>query len=278
VNQGTAPATGLTLTTVEAGPLAVAPTGTCGVRLTRSGAPVPREGRTVQDYVVLDDGVGGSARCGPAPLAPVGSDVLTAPAGGPDAALVTDLPPGEVVRLSWSLGWPDVLDAIGGSPVLVQGGAVVGSAVSGTDGFSRRNPRTAVGHRADGTVLLVTVSGRGKDGSVGMTLRELAELFVRLGASDALNLDGGGSTTMVIGGELQNVPSDGLERAVSSALVLSGGALPVGAQGTEPDDPLRALPNGPADSEPEPLTGPEQRAVQEAQLSDPGSSGGLLGP
>jgi hypothetical protein len=122
------------------------------------------------------------------------------------------------------------------------------------------------------------VSGRGKDGSVGMTLRELAELFVRLGASDALNLDGGGSTTMVIGGELQNVPSDGLERAVSSALVLSGGALPVGAQGTEPDDPLRALPNGPADSEPEPLTGPEQRAVQEAQLSDPGSSGGLLGP
>jgi hypothetical protein len=129
-----------------------------------------------------------------------------------------------------------------------------------------------VGHRADGTVLLVTVSGRGADGSVGMTLRELAGLFVRLGASDALNLDGGGSTTMVIGGELQNVPSDGLERAVSSALVLSGGAPPAGAQATEPVEPVEPL------STPVPMTRPEQRAVQDAQLADPGSTGGLLDP
>jgi hypothetical protein len=206
----------------------------------------------------------------------VGSDVLTAPAGGPDAALVTDLLPGEPVQLSWSLGWPDVLDAIGGSPVLVQGGAVVESAVNGTDGFSRRNPRTAVGHRADGTVLLVTVSGRGADGSVGMTLRELAALFVRLGASDALNLDGGGSTTMVIGGELQNVPSDGLERAVSSALVLSGGAPPAGAHAAEQQDPVGAL--SPPAEPPVPMPRPEQRAVTDAQLADPGSTGGLLDP
>jgi hypothetical protein len=152
--------------------------------------------------------------------------VLTAAVGDPHAALVTELPAGEAVELSWSLGWPDVLDAIGGSPVLLRSGAVIEANVSGTDRFSQRNPRTAVGHRTDGTVLIVTVSGRGADGSVGMTLRELAGLFVRLGASDALNLDGGGSTTLVIDGEVQNAPSDGLERAASSALVVSAGPQP----------------------------------------------------
>jgi hypothetical protein len=93
VNQGTAPATGLTLTTVEAGPSAVAPTGTCGVRLQRTTPPELRDGRSVQDYVVADDALSGGDRCALPPLAPVGSDVLTAPAGGPDAALVTGLLP-----------------------------------------------------------------------------------------------------------------------------------------------------------------------------------------
>jgi hypothetical protein len=75
---------------------------------------------------------------------------------------------------------------------------------------------------------------------------------------------------MVIGGELQNVPSDGLERAVSSALVLSGGAPPAGVQATEQVAP-------PADA-PVPMPRPEQRAVTDAQLADPGSTGGLLDP
>jgi len=293
VNRGTAPGAGLTLTTVEAGPLALPPADSCALRLRRTGAPTSRDGRTVQGYLVLDDAPSGADRCSGAPLAPVGSDVLSAPVGGPDAALVTDLLAGEPVELSWSLGWPDVRDAIGGSPVLVQSGAVSEAGVGGSDPFSKRHPRTAVGHRTDGSVLLVTVSGRGADGSVGMTLRELAELFVRLGASDALNLDGGGSTTAVIDGEVQNAPSDGVERAVSSALVLSGGSAPVAAGHEAPAPgagssappalgPLSVRPSGPGPSgssagpAPVPLSAHQQQAAQDAQLADPGSTGGLL--
>ena len=66
------------------------------------------------------------------------------------------------------------------------------------DILNSRAPRTALGIRADGSLLLVTVNGRNPGISVGMTLEELAELMIELGAVDAMNLDGGGSTTMVI--------------------------------------------------------------------------------
>jgi hypothetical protein len=267
VNRGPGEGGGLALTTVEAGPQAVAPANACAVRLRRTGAPALREGRTVQGYQVVDERGQGAARCAPAPLAGAGDDVLTAPTGSPAGSLVAELVTGEAVEFSWSLGWPDVRDALGGSPVLVQAGAVIEANVNGTDRFSQRNPRTAVGHRSDGTVLLVTVSGRGADGSAGMTLRELAGFFVRLGASDALNLDGGGSTTLVIDGEVQNSPSDGLERAVSSALVLTAGNEPTGAATNGPAVPVPPL---------DPLTPEETKEAREAQVADPGSTGGLL--
>jgi exopolysaccharide biosynthesis protein len=69
-------------------------------------------------------------------------------------------------------------------------------------------------------LLLLTVDGRSTR-SVGMTLVELAALMRRLGAWDAMNFDGGGSTTMVVGGALVNAPSDSTgERAVGSALLV----------------------------------------------------------
>jgi large repetitive protein len=87
----------------------------------------------------------------------------------------------------------------------------------------RRHPRTAVGWRPDGTILLVTVDGRQPHYSAGMSLEELASLMAALGASDALNLDGGGSTTMVVGGWVVNRPSDPTgERANANALVVAG--------------------------------------------------------
>ena len=86
-----------------------------------------------------------------------------------------------------------------------------------------RHPRTAVG-TADGgrVVYLVTVDGRGAGGSVGMSLAELALLMRRLGATDAANLDGGGSTTMwVRGSGVTNVPSDPTgERTIANALLV----------------------------------------------------------
>jgi len=87
------------------------------------------------------------------------------------------------------------------------------------------HPRTAIGIDSDtGKILLVVVDGRSEFSS-GYTLVELAELMVQLGAEEALNLDGGGSSTMAVtppGGALTvaNAPSDGHQRPVPEGLGL----------------------------------------------------------
>ena len=86
-----------------------------------------------------------------------------------------------------------------------------------------RHPRTAAGVTADGhTLVLAVVDGRQPGYSAGATLPELAALMIRLGAVDAINLDGGGSSTFVYrpaqGPETVNRPSDGRWRAVANAL------------------------------------------------------------
>jgi hypothetical protein len=254
VNSGHSGSDALALTTREGGSAAPRPASSCAARLQVLSAPALRsDGRAGQSYQV------GDVRCDGTTPGGTG-DLVSAPPGGRWAPLLQGLLPGQEVRVSWSVGWPDVLDTIGGNPTLMERGRVVEGNVSGTDAFSARNPRTAVGHRSDGTVLLVTVDGRGADGSVGMSLRELAQLFVRLGASDALNLDGGGSTTMVIGREVQNVPSDGTERPVSSALVLKAGTRTSTSFGT------MATRSGPLVQHPE---------AEARLLADPGSTGGL---
>lgn len=84
-----------------------------------------------------------------------------------------------------------------------------------------RGPRSAVGQRADGSVLLVTTDGRQPGYSVGMTNFELAQTLVRLGATTGSALDGGGSSTLAFNGSLLNRPSDpGGERPTSTALQL----------------------------------------------------------
>jgi hypothetical protein len=86
--------------------------------------------------------------------------------------------------------------------------------------FLARHPRTAVGVRADGTLLFVTVDGRRPEESVGMSLPELTDLMLGLGAVSAINLDGGGSTSMVIDGEVVNRPSGGEARRNADAILL----------------------------------------------------------
>jgi muramoyltetrapeptide carboxypeptidase len=120
--------------------------------------------------------------------------------------------------------WRGAGDAIAGGPLLLRGGEALGE-VAG-EAFSRvfalaRHPRTALGVRADGTLLFLTVDGRQPDHSVGMSLPELTALLRELGAVDAINLDGGGSTTMVVEGRTVNRPSDpGGERENGDALLL----------------------------------------------------------
>jgi hypothetical protein len=128
-----------------------------------------------------------------------------------------------VVHLILSPDWPaaGVTDALGGGPVIVRNGKAVWTA--GEDflptQLGPRNPRTAVGQRRDGKILLVAVDGRRRGYSVGLTNFELAQTMVRLGAVTASALDAGGSTTMAFDGKLLNRPSDpGGERAVAESL------------------------------------------------------------
>jgi exopolysaccharide biosynthesis protein len=118
---------------------------------------------------------------------------------------------------------------VGGWPRVVMNGRSIAEYADIMEGtfarFAGRNPRSAVGFSRDGnTVYLVTVDGR-RETDAGMTLPELARLMLDLGAHDAMNFDGGGSTTMVVEGKVMNRPSDSAgERPVSSALLIVAGA------------------------------------------------------
>lgn len=129
------------------------------------------------------------------------------------------------IRLSLAPPWDDVVEAVGGHPLLVENGHIrIDPQNPSFDG--RKEPRTAVGYTAQGDVLLVTVDGRQPGVSEGVTIRELAQLMRDLGAVYALNLDGGGSTTMVVrdlGQEtirVANRPPGGVERAVTNGLLV----------------------------------------------------------
>ena len=102
-------------------------------------------------------------------------------------------------------------------PLLVRRGAVAVARGADPEGFSAgarqfdsditdgRHPRAALAVTDDARLLAVACDGRADD-EAGLTLAELAEALVALGATSALNLDGGGSTSLVAGGELVNVP------------------------------------------------------------------------
>jgi exopolysaccharide biosynthesis protein len=84
-----------------------------------------------------------------------------------------------------------------------------------------RHPRTMIGIDRQGRVWLVAIDGRQPAHSIGMTFADLQALCKRLDLVNALNLDGGGSTTMVVGGVVVNKPSDAAgPRAVSDAIVV----------------------------------------------------------
>ena len=129
---------------------------------------------------------------------------------------------GEVVKLSLqtSPNLAGVKTAIGGGPALVTGG----KAHEWNFGLleireSMRHPRTAVGWN-DKFIFLVEVDGRQGGLSAGMTYAEIADYMVKLGCTEALNLDGGGSATMWVYGQTVNSPSKGFDRGMANALVL----------------------------------------------------------
>jgi hypothetical protein len=118
----------------------------------------------------------------------------------------------------------DAEDIVAGVPQLIKNGRIdiTWEQEKSTKSFvETRHPRTAVAKLKDGKFLMITVDGR-SEASGGLGLRDLAEYLLSLGAVDAMNLDGGGSTTMWLDGKVVNKPSDKEgERKVSDALLVT---------------------------------------------------------
>jgi hypothetical protein len=165
-----------------------------------SGSPIPANGATLAGY-------GDRAK-----------EVSTMAAGDTIKILLSTLPRSPFgAPLSLVIGgWPRILSD--GVDVAVDAATVEGTIARNAEA---RHPRTAIGFSRDSTTLfLLVVEGRSQR-SVGVSLVELAAIMRRLGAWQAMNFDGGGSTTMVVGGTVVNVPSDPTgEREVGSALAL----------------------------------------------------------
>ncbi|MFN2391204.1 MAG: phosphodiester glycosidase family protein, partial [Pyrinomonadaceae bacterium] len=115
-------------------------------------------------------------------------------------------------------------DIVDGVPFLIENGKIEITwerEKIGKEFATTRHPRTAVARLKDGKILMATVDGRQPNISVGMNLQELAEMLLELGAVEAMNLDGGGSTTMFLNGKVVNQPSDKEgERKVAAAILV----------------------------------------------------------
>ncbi|HEX2032067.1 MAG TPA: phosphodiester glycosidase family protein [Actinomycetota bacterium] len=191
--------------------------------------------------------------------------VLSARPSSVGGVLIESLEVGETVTLRWGFGWRKVADSLGGIPELVRDGDLVASACDAP--LCDRHPRTGVGYTKRGNVLLVVVDGR-RAKSKGLTLVQFGRLFRALGAQAAVNLDGGGSSTMVVRGKIVNRPSDGSERAVCCALLVlpgkdKGESIKAGAAaGASPAAPFPVASGGDGSAR--------------ASLLDPASTGGML--
>lgn len=144
---------------------------------------------------------------------------------------VSSLKPGDQVSIDVTATdsrWNNVVTAIGGYYKIVTNGQV------GPQTDSTANPRTAIGIKADGSVIFYAIDGRQSGYSVGATLTQVAQRLIELGCVEAVALDGGGSTT--IGATLPdassmsilNSPSDGSLRTVSNGIFLVSSLKPNG--------------------------------------------------
>ena len=125
------------------------------------------------------------------------------------AALATAKPTAQPANLP--ADWK-VMTAVGGGPVLVQEGQIrianneelkfAGKAIND------KHPRTAMGYTADGDLIVLVVEGRFPGRAEGLTLTQTAKLLKEIGCHEALNLDGGGSSCMLINGKETIRPSD----------------------------------------------------------------------
>ena len=154
-----------------------------------------------------------------------GEIALTANLNAGEAALSTlqSLSVGDTLTLeinAESDKWNDVTEMVGALYELVRDGEVVQGLEAGAA------PRTAIGQRADGSLVFYTVDGRRSGHSLGASLTQVAERLIELGCVTALSLDGGGSTTLSLTqpdatlSTVANLPSDSVPRAVTNHVFL----------------------------------------------------------
>lgn len=147
---------------------------------------------------------------------------------GTAAEFLKALKEGDEVNFEINFTRNDIKHAISGTPRLLVNGEI-SEEISKRSDANVRHPRTAVGIKG-GQVVLVTVDGRQKGLSDGMTLYELADYMLDQGIENALNFDGGGSTAMIarkqgnFTASLVNSPSDGRERSVANSIQIISSA------------------------------------------------------
>ncbi len=199
------------------------------------GARTPRSRGSLD--ALVRGGVVAALRPGGGTAVPRDAAVVTATGGA--RALLRDAGVGAVMELDQSLrlgssvlAAASVREIVSAGPRLLAAGRVrIRSSAEGFNPLSApwfhgyfvasRHPRTMAGVRGDGSLLLVTVDGRRPGWSAGVTLSEGARVMRSLGARDALNLDGGGSTAMAVRGRTVSTPSDPSgERPVTNAIVV----------------------------------------------------------
>jgi hypothetical protein len=200
------------------GSLETPPDDACYLRLTPDGAPEPaREGPGLDQRFDVE-----RSTCRADAVGPAGGVVLVTVPGTDEATQLGALRTGTAVTIHLGLGWRNAYDVLGGDRVLINRGRVAVASTCGS-AYCRAQPRTGIGADAKGRVLMVVVDGRQPAHSLGLSLLGFARLMRRLGAVDALNLDGGGASTMVVRGDVVNRPSDGsLRHVASAALILPG--------------------------------------------------------
>lgn len=125
------------------------------------------------------------------------------------------------VEIKTNPKWDNVQHIISGGPYLVKDNQIfIDMTAQKLQSIGGRNPRTAIGYTKDNDLILITADGR-EGSSVGLTLVELANLMKSLGCTNAINLDGGGSTVMYVKGQIVNKPHQPGGIALSNALVIS---------------------------------------------------------
>jgi len=186
---------------------------------THAGLDLVLEREGTNTWLPLEVGRTYTARvleANPAGNSPIRPDTLVLSIGSTLLAQLPKLEAGAVLKFSTTTS-PElsgVSTAIGGGPTLVVDGKP-----ANWPGLQMRHPRTAIGWNQD-YLFLVVVDGRQTRLSAGMTLPELAAYMVKLGCQEAMNLDGGGSATCWLYGNVRNSPSQGRERRAANGLVL----------------------------------------------------------